>query len=63
MARHTQYADLSDDEFVAHAERHVDVLNAALENVPADISRMHLCWGNCEGPHHCDIPVEKISMW
>ena len=38
MARHTQYADLSDDEFVAHAERHVDVLNAALENVPADMS-------------------------
>ena len=60
MARHTQYIDLSDDEFIAHAERHVDVLNAALENVPADMSRVHLCWGNYEGPHHCDIPVEKI---
>ena len=60
MARHTQYGDLSDKEFVVHAERHVEVLNAALENVPADMSRMHLCWGNYEGPHHCDIPVEKI---
>ena len=60
MARHTQYGDLSDAEFIIHAERHVEVLNAALENVPADMSRMHLCWGNYEGPHHCDIPVEKI---
>ena len=60
MARHTQYFDLSDDEFIRHAERHVEVLNAALENVPADMSRVHLCWGNYEGPHHCDIPVEKI---
>ena len=60
MARHTQYIDLSDDEFIRHAERHVEVLNAALENVPADMSRVHLCWGNYEGPHHCDIPVEKI---
>ncbi len=60
MARHTQYASLSDAEFVAHAERHVEVLNAALENVPADMSRMHLCWGNYEGPHHRDIAVEKI---
>ena len=60
MARHTQYGDLSDDEFIIHAERHVEVLNAALENVPADMSRLHLCWGNYEGPHHCDIPVEKI---
>jgi len=60
MARHTQYGDLSDAEFIIHAERHVEVLNAALENVPADMSRLHLCWGNYEGPHHCDIPVEKI---
>ncbi len=60
MARHTQYIDLTDDEFVGHAERHVAVLNAALENVPAEMTRLHLCWGNYEGPHHCDIPVEKI---
>ncbi len=60
MARHTQYEGLSDAEFVAHAERHVEMLNAALENVPAEMSRMHLCWGNYEGPHHCDIAVEKI---
>ena len=62
MARHTQYGDLSDKEFVVHAERHVEVLNAALENVPADMSRMHLCWGNYEGPHHCDIPEDKVQM-
>ncbi len=61
MARHTQYKHLSDDEFIAHAERQVEVLNAALVNVPADMSRLHICWGNYEGPHDYDIPLSKIA--
>ena len=61
MARHTQYKDLSDDEFVAQAERQVEVLNAALANVPAESVRMHICWGNYEGPHDFDIPLHKIA--
>ena len=60
MGRHIRYRDESDDAFVHHAERQVEALNYALENVPADRVRMHLCWGNYEGPHHCDIDLDKI---
>ena len=60
MGRHTQFTDLSDDEFVKCAARQVEALNAALANVPAEQTRMHICWGNYEGPHVCDIPVQKI---
>ncbi len=60
MGRHTMYADASDAEFVKRAEAQVEALNYALRNVPADMARMHLCWGNYEGPHVCDIPLEKI---
>jgi len=60
MARHTQYKELADDEFVRHAEMHVEVLNDALRNVPPDMARLHLCWGNYEGPHDHDIPLSKI---
>ena len=61
MARHTQYKDLSDDQFVAQAGRQVEVLNSALANVPAESVRMHICWGNYEGPHDFDIPLHKIA--
>jgi 5-methyltetrahydropteroyltriglutamate--homocysteine methyltransferase len=61
MARHTQYKHLSDDEFVVQAERQMAVLNAALVNVPAEMTRMHICWGNYEGPHDFDIPLHKIA--
>jgi len=61
MARHTQYKDLSDDEFVAQAECQVEVLNEALSNVPTESVRMHICWGNYEGPHDFDIPLRKIA--
>jgi len=61
MARHAQYKELADDEFVRHAEMHVEVLNEALKNVPANMSRLHLCWGNYEGPHDHDIPLAKIA--
>ena len=60
MGRHIMYRDRSDEEFVAAAERHVEAINRALRNVPADRVRLHLCWGNYEGPHHLDIDVSKI---
>ena len=60
MGRHTMYSDESDEAFVAHAERQVEALNHALENVPAEAARIHLCWGNYEGPHVCDIDLAKI---
>lgn len=60
MARHMQYKALSDEEFLARADAHIEVLNAAIANVPAEATRLHLCWGNYEGPHVCDISVEKL---
>jgi 5-methyltetrahydropteroyltriglutamate--homocysteine methyltransferase len=60
MGRHIMYRDVSDAEFVAAAEVHVEAINRALRDVPADRVRLHLCWGNYEGPHHLDIPLEQI---
>jgi 5-methyltetrahydropteroyltriglutamate--homocysteine methyltransferase len=60
MGRHIMYKDRSDEEFVAGARRHVEVLNHALRNVPPEQVRLHLCWGNYAGPHHLDIGVEKL---
>ena len=60
MAFHTGFQDLTEEEFLKRAEHHVEVLNGALENVPAESVRMHICWGNYEGPHDHDIPVTKI---
>ena len=60
MARHTGFQDLSEPDFLKRAEHQVDVLNHALRNVPASALRMHVCWGNYEGPHDHDIPLEKI---
>ncbi len=60
MGRHVVYSRDSDADFVRHAEVHVAVLNAALANVPAERARMHVCWGNYEGPHHRDIALDKI---
>jgi len=60
MARHTGFQDLSEDEFLSRAETHVEAMNHALANVPADRCRFHVCWGNYEGPHDFDISVEKI---
>jgi 5-methyltetrahydropteroyltriglutamate--homocysteine methyltransferase len=59
MARHTGFQDLSEKEFIARAEAHVEAMNAALVNVPADRCRMHICWGNYEGPHDRDIDLAK----
>lgn len=60
LGRHMMFPDLSDEEFVRQAEIHVEVLNHALRNVPGDRVRMHVCWGNYEGPHICDIALAKI---
>jgi 5-methyltetrahydropteroyltriglutamate--homocysteine methyltransferase len=60
MGRHIMYRDRSDDEFVASVERHVEAINHALREIPADSVRMHLCWGNYEGPHHLDIDLVRI---
>ena len=60
MAFHTGFQGLGEEEFLKRAEHHVEVLNAALENVPAESARLHVCWGNYEGPHDHDIPVTKI---
>jgi 5-methyltetrahydropteroyltriglutamate--homocysteine methyltransferase len=60
MGRHTAYRELSDAEFLSHAAMQIEALNSALENVPADRVRMHICWGNYEGPHHRDIPLAAI---
>ena len=60
MSRHTGFQDLTDAEFLVQAEMHVEALNYALQNVPSDVARMHICWGNYEGPHTHDIPLEKI---
>lgn len=60
LGRHMMYKDLDDDSFVARAERHIEVLNHALRNIPGDKVRMHVCWGNYEGPHNCDIALRKV---
>ncbi|HEX4999642.1 MAG TPA: cobalamin-independent methionine synthase II family protein [Terriglobia bacterium] len=61
MARHTGFQDLTEAEFLKRAEHQVDVMNHALRNLPSDSLRMHVCWGNYEGPHDHDIPLEKIA--
>jgi len=60
MGRHTMYRDRTEEEFTTLAARHIEVLNHALRNVPADRVRMHLCWGNYEGPHHHDVPLARL---
>ncbi len=60
LSRHMLFPDLSDDAFVKVADMHVEALNHALQDVPADRVRVHICWGNYEGPHVCDIPMAKM---
>jgi 5-methyltetrahydropteroyltriglutamate--homocysteine methyltransferase len=60
MGRHTMYRDRTLEEFDVLAARHIEVLNHALRNVPGDRVRMHVCWGNYEGPHHHDVPLERL---
>jgi 5-methyltetrahydropteroyltriglutamate--homocysteine methyltransferase len=60
MGRHTQFAGLSLGEFRREMALNVEALNQALVNIPAEQVRMHLCWGNYPGPHHCDVPLADI---
>jgi 5-methyltetrahydropteroyltriglutamate--homocysteine methyltransferase len=60
MTRVTQFAHLTVDEFKDVVALHVDVLNSALDGLPPERMRLHLCWGNYEGPHHYDIPLQEI---
>jgi len=60
MGRHIQYASLSLEEFRKKARLHIEALNRATANIAPEQLRMHLCWGNYEGPHHCDVPLADI---
>jgi 5-methyltetrahydropteroyltriglutamate--homocysteine methyltransferase len=60
LERHVTYRDRPLGDFLGFVERIVDSLNEALSNVPADRVRMHVCWGNYEGPHDCDVPLDDI---
>ena len=59
-ARNNQHRDLTDDQFRKIAERNIAAINAATEGLPADRMRLHICWGNYEGPHTHDLPLLKI---
>jgi 5-methyltetrahydropteroyltriglutamate--homocysteine methyltransferase len=60
LSRHMLFTDLSDDEFVKIAESHVEALAHALRNIDPARVRLHICWGNYEGPHVCDIDMDKV---
>jgi 5-methyltetrahydropteroyltriglutamate--homocysteine methyltransferase len=60
MTRVTQFAHLTVDEFKDVVALHIDVLNSALAGLPPERMRLHLCWGNYEGPHHHDVPLKEI---
>lgn len=61
MSRHTGYQDMSEAEFLKVAEANVEALNAATASIPPEKMRMHVCWGNYEGPHDHDIPFERVA--
>ncbi|HTA42586.1 MAG TPA: cobalamin-independent methionine synthase II family protein [Bryobacteraceae bacterium] len=60
MDRAMYYRDLSEAQFVARAEKHVEALNQAIDGIPRDRVRLHCCWGNWEGPHLHDVPLAAI---
>jgi 5-methyltetrahydropteroyltriglutamate--homocysteine methyltransferase len=60
LGRHMMYKSLDDDGFLQAAGRHIEVMNHALRNIDGSKVRMHVCWGNYEGPHVCDIALKKI---
>lgn len=60
MGRHIQFGELDLKEFRKMAALHIEALNHAVRNIPAENLRMHLCWGNYEGPHHCDVALADI---
>ncbi len=60
MGRHTRFRHMKDDQFLSIIDTHVEILNEALSDVDASRCRVHICWGNYPGTHHCDIELEKI---
>jgi len=60
MGRHTTYADLSLEEYRKKMAMNIEALNHAVRNIPAEKLRMHMCWGNYPGPHHCDVNFAEI---
>ena len=60
MGRHIHFKHADDAEFLRHAAMQVEALNAALDGLPPERLRLHLCWGNYEGPHHRDLPFDKL---
>ena len=60
LSRHMLFAEMSDDEFIEIADSHVAALNHALDGLPKEKIRIHICWGNYEGPHICDISMDKV---
>lgn len=60
LGRHMMFKDLPEADYVKACEGHVEALNAALADVPVERVRMHVCWGNYEGPHHCDAPFDAV---
>ncbi len=60
LSRHMLFTDLSDAEFVRVAHSHVEALNHALDGIPPERVRVHICWGNYEGPHVCDIGMDAV---
>jgi len=61
MGRHVQFTDLSLEEFRKRIGMNIAALNHAVQNIPAEQLRMHLCWGNYPGPHHCDVALGEIA--
>ena len=60
LARHMTFKNLSETEFLIRAEKQIECLNNAIKNIDSSSIRLHICWGNYEGPHLHDIPLEKI---
>ena len=60
LARHMTFKDLSEEDFLKRAEKQIEFLNQSIKNIPQSKIRMHICWGNYEGPHSHDISLEKI---
>ena len=65
MGRHVHYQDASLADFRKVFQIHIEALNHAVRNIPAERLRMHMCWGNYPGPHHCDVPLADVIdlMW
>lgn len=61
MGRHVQFTDLSLEDFRKRIGMNIAALNHAVQNIPAEQLRMHLCWGNYPGPHHCDVALDEIA--